>query len=237
MNTCTSMPNSAPAKASDEPHWPAPVSVAMRLDAGFLVVERLRHRGVGLVDAGGAHAFVLVVDARRGVERLLQPARAEQRRRPPLPVDVAHRPRNLDLALGAHLLLDQRHRKQRREIVGADRLQRPRVQHRGRRRRQVRHDVVPEFRDVGFVEQVLDGFGHGCALPRLASSGAASIKRRRRKSLRKIKKPADRPHGDGEHAQDSPLMPAPVGPAGENARITGRRFAGGRWSGSGNSCR
>ena len=27
MNTCTSMPNSAPANASELPHWPAPVSV------------------------------------------------------------------------------------------------------------------------------------------------------------------------------------------------------------------
>ena len=30
-NTVTSMPNSAPAKASDEPHCPAPVSVAIFL--------------------------------------------------------------------------------------------------------------------------------------------------------------------------------------------------------------
>ena len=30
MKTSISRPNSAPAKASDEPHWPAPVSVAMR---------------------------------------------------------------------------------------------------------------------------------------------------------------------------------------------------------------
>ena len=27
MNTWTSMPNSDPAKASELPHWPAPVSV------------------------------------------------------------------------------------------------------------------------------------------------------------------------------------------------------------------
>ena len=31
MKTWTSMPNSAPAKASDEPHWPAPVSVVIFL--------------------------------------------------------------------------------------------------------------------------------------------------------------------------------------------------------------
>ena len=31
MKTLMSMPNSAPAKASDEPHWPAPVSVTIFL--------------------------------------------------------------------------------------------------------------------------------------------------------------------------------------------------------------
>jgi hypothetical protein len=31
MNTWTSMPNSAPANASDDPHCPAPVSVLMRV--------------------------------------------------------------------------------------------------------------------------------------------------------------------------------------------------------------
>ena len=30
MKTSTSMPKTAPAKASDEPHWPAPVSVVIR---------------------------------------------------------------------------------------------------------------------------------------------------------------------------------------------------------------
>ena len=65
MKTLISMPNSAPANASDEPHWPAPVSVTMLRDARLLVVERLRHRGVRLVAARRAHALVLVVDPRR----------------------------------------------------------------------------------------------------------------------------------------------------------------------------
>jgi hypothetical protein len=43
------MPNSEPAKARDEPHWPAPVSVAELLDTGLRVVPGLRHGGVGLV--------------------------------------------------------------------------------------------------------------------------------------------------------------------------------------------
>ena len=90
----------------------------------------------------------------------LETARAVERGRPPLPVDVAHRLRDLDLALGRDLLQDQRHREERREIVGADRLQRARMQHRRRRRRQVGHQVVPVLRDARFVEQVLDGVGH-----------------------------------------------------------------------------
>ena len=37
MKTWTSSPKSAPAKASDEPHWPAPVSVAIRLTPSCLL--------------------------------------------------------------------------------------------------------------------------------------------------------------------------------------------------------
>ncbi len=91
-------------------------------DAGFLVVEGLGHRRVRLVAARRAHALVLVVDAGGRLERLLEAARAEQRRRTPLPVDVAHGPGDLDLALRRDLLLDERHREQRREVVGAERL-------------------------------------------------------------------------------------------------------------------
>ena len=161
MNTWTSSPNSVPANASDA----APLARAglggQTLDAGFLVVERLRHRGVRLVAAGRADALVLVVDVRRRLQHLLEPPRAVQRRRPPLPVDVAHRAGNLDLALGRDLLHDQRHRKQRREVVGTERLQRTRVQRRRQRLRQVGLQVVPEPRDPRFVEDVLDGVVHG----------------------------------------------------------------------------
>ena len=63
------------------------------LGAFLLVVVGLRHRGVRLVRAGRAHAFVLVVNLRRRIQRLLQPARAKQRRRPPLRVHLPHRRR------------------------------------------------------------------------------------------------------------------------------------------------
>ena len=46
-------------------------------DFFLLVVVRLRDRGVRLVAAGRAHALVLVVDARRGAERLLESPRAK----------------------------------------------------------------------------------------------------------------------------------------------------------------
>jgi hypothetical protein len=78
LEDLTSMPNSAPANASDEPHWPAPVSVVSFLMPAC-VVPGLRHGGVGLVAAGGRHAFVLVVDLGRRAQRLFEPVRAEQR--------------------------------------------------------------------------------------------------------------------------------------------------------------
>ena len=44
-----SRPSSAPANASAEPHWPAPVSVASRVTPSCLVVVGLGDRGVRLV--------------------------------------------------------------------------------------------------------------------------------------------------------------------------------------------
>ena len=166
------MPNSAPAKASEEPHWPAPVSVREPLDAGLLVVPGLRHRGVGLVRAGRRDALILVVDFGRRPELLLEPARADQRRRPPHAVDVAHRFGNLDVALGRDLLEDQRHRKQRLEIGRPDRLLGARMQHGRQRLRQVGRQVVPGLRNLGFVQHELDLIAHA-TLPRGRRLGLA----------------------------------------------------------------
>ena len=124
-------------------------------DAGLRVVVRLRDGGVRLVRAGRRDALVLVVDPRRGTERLLQPVRAVERRRTPEPVHVQHRARDVDVLLGRDLLHDQVHREQRREVVRPDRLQRARVQHRRWRRRQVGEQVVPAGRLLGLVEQEL----------------------------------------------------------------------------------
>jgi len=94
------------------------------LDAGALVVVGLRHGGVGLMAAGRAGAFVLVIDMRRGVERLFETARAVERRGPPEPVDVHHLARNVDLRLGREFLLDQLHREDGSQVL---RRQRARV--------------------------------------------------------------------------------------------------------------
>ena len=162
-------------------------------NAGFLVVKRLRHRGVRLVAADRAHAFVLVVDLGRRIERLLQTPRPVQRRRPPLAVDIAYRVRNLDLAIGAHLLADQRHREQGRQVVGTDRLFGARVQHRRRRARQVGDDVVPGFGHAILAKQVFQGFAH--VAPPLAdapfSSGHANKRAAPAKARPAPRRPAD----------------------------------------------
>src|SRR5206468_7382583 len=112
-------------------------------------------RGVRLVAAGRAHALVLVVDACRGAERLLESPRAKQRRRAPELEDVAHLVGDLDPARLADLLLDQLHREERGEILRADRLAGARVQHGRRGRLEVGLDVVPLRRNVLLVEEEL----------------------------------------------------------------------------------
>ena len=129
-------------------------------DALLLVEERLGERRVGLVAARRAHALVLVVDVRGRIERLLQPVRPVQGRRPVERVRLAHRIGDLDLPVGADLLEDEAHREQRREVGGPDRLVGPRVERRGRGRPEVGGDVVPGPRDPVLVE---DELGPGAA--------------------------------------------------------------------------
>ena len=128
------------------------------LGAVLFVIKRLRDGGVRLVRAGRAYALVLVVDVGWGVESLLQTAGAEERRWTPLRVDLSHRAGNLDLALGADLLQDEAHGKERGEIVGAERLQRSGVQGRRHGLRQVGCDVVPGERDAALRQVILDSF-------------------------------------------------------------------------------
>jgi hypothetical protein len=112
------------------------------------------------VAAGGADALVLVEDLGRRAEQLFEPVGAKQRRRAPQAEHLAHRLGDFDFALGGHLLLDDGHREQRRQVGRADRLQRARVQHRRHGLGQVGLDVVPELRDLAFLQQVLGRCAH-----------------------------------------------------------------------------
>ncbi len=116
MKTSHSSPNRLHANASEEPHWPAPGLGGELVDARLLVRVRLRHRRVRLVRAGRRDALVLVVDARRRPERLLEAAGAVQRRRPPELVGLADRLGDLDERLGRDLLEDELHREDRAEV-------------------------------------------------------------------------------------------------------------------------
>ena len=156
-------PHLQPEHLAGQRHRAAPLAGAGlggdALDAGLGVVIGLSHGGVGLVRTGRGDAFVLVVDLRRGAERRFQAMGAEQRRGAPQLIDLAHFFRDRNPALGRHFLLDQAHREDRRQRLGADRLA-VRTQRRRRRIGHVGDDVVPVGGDLGFVEQEL-GLRHG----------------------------------------------------------------------------
>ena len=147
-----SKPNSLQASASDG----APLAGAglggQALGAGHLVEIGLGDGGVGLVAAGGADALVLVINVRGRLQGLLEAHRAQQRRGPPQRVNVAHRLRDFDPALRAHLLPH--------EVLGEDRQQRFRrhglfgagMQRRGQRFREISQQVVPGLGNVGLCQ-------------------------------------------------------------------------------------
>ena len=116
------------------------------LDAGLLVVVRLRHRGIRFMRSSRRNAFVLVVDFRRRSQHLFQSCCAHQRRRAPQPVNLANFLRNRNPALGRHFLLQDRHRKNRAHLFRRGRLS---VRSKRRRRRigHIRHHVVPMGRN------------------------------------------------------------------------------------------
>ena len=97
------------------------------LDPGLRILVGLGDGGVGLVRPGGRYALVLVVDVRGGIERALPAAGAEERCGTPQLVGVTDGLGDLDLRLGRDLLKDQRHREDRREVVGAGGLERARM--------------------------------------------------------------------------------------------------------------
>ena len=122
---------------------------------GLRVVERLRDRGVRLVRARRRDALVLVVDVGRRIQGPFEPASTQQRRRAPKLVDLADLVRDLDLGLGRDLLLDQRHRKQRRQVLRPQRLLGSGMKRRQRVAGQIGHQVDPVGRDRGLGQQEL----------------------------------------------------------------------------------
>ena len=121
-------------------------------DPGLRVLVGLRHGRVRLVRARGRDAFVLVEDLRGRAERLLEPTRAVQRRRAPQPVRVTHGVGDRDLRLAAHLLPDQGHREQRRQVLRAGGLAGTGMQRRQWLTRQVGEQVDPVGRDGVFAQ-------------------------------------------------------------------------------------
>ncbi len=135
------------------------------LDAVGLVVVGLGHGRVGLVGAGGADAFVLVVDLDGAPEGLLEIEGAPQGRRPPEQVLVQDLLGDLDPALRAHLLLDEVHGEDDLHVLGPDRLACAGVQRGIHRPGQIRQDVVPLPGDLRVVEHDLPFFHFSVLLP------------------------------------------------------------------------
>ena len=138
------------------------------LGAFLLVVIGLGHRGIGLVRSGRRDTLVLVVDASRGAEQLLESMRAEERGRTPLAVDIEHATGDFDVPLAGDLLHDEVHREERSEIVRPNRVHAARMQRRRRRSGQVGDEVVPGRRHLVLAEHVLvllHGVVHGVRLP------------------------------------------------------------------------
>ncbi len=122
------------------------------LDPGLAVVVGLRHGRVRLVAAGRADPLVLVVDLRGRLEVLLEAAGAEERARAPEAEDVDDLLGDVDVPLGRHLLPDQLHREDRREVAGRRRFARLRVERRVERGGQVGLDIVPPAGHLLLVE-------------------------------------------------------------------------------------
>ena len=204
------------------------------LDAGVLVVERLGQRRVRLVAAGRAAALVLVVDVGRRAERLLEPMRPVERARPIQAIRLPDRLRDLDLALAADLLADERHREERRQVVRADRLARARVEHGRGRHGEVGDDVVPGLRDAALVEDELRPVGghrerslrarkwRGRAYQPTAADGSAVSARRAPRTTRRS---ASRPRAGPPCRPAGRRSPRSGGRAGSPGRRRSRRPA------------
>ena len=107
-----------------------------------LVVIGLGQCRVGLVRPAGAHAFVLVIDARRRVEVFFEVVGSEQWRGPVLEVLVSNLFGDLNKPVRRHFLGNQGLWKKGAKHLGADRFVGARMQRRQGFVGHVRHNVV-----------------------------------------------------------------------------------------------
>ncbi len=125
--------------------------------AGDLVVIGLGDGGVDLMAAGGAGAFVFVINMRRGIQDPLQSHGAQQRRGPPERIDVAHRVGDFNPLFAAEFLLDEVARKNRLQRFRRQRLFGARMQRRRQRFGKVGVEIIPGGGNIGLF-QIESGF-------------------------------------------------------------------------------
>ena len=122
------------------------------LNTFLLVVVGLGHRSVRFVATRRAHPLVLVVDLGRRIQGLLQAVSTVKGRRPPQLVDLLHLLWNVYGPLLAHLLGDDSHGKEGRQVLGANGLTGARMDNSRQGIGQVGLDIVPASRHLFFCQ-------------------------------------------------------------------------------------
>ena len=125
------------------------------VDAADLVVVGLGYGRVRLVAPRGGNALVLVVDARRGSQRLLEAVGADQGRGAPEGEDLHHGLGDVEEPLGAHLLLEEGPGEDAQHLVGGDGLPRGRTDGGSHGGGHVGEDVVPLLGHVFLRQEYL----------------------------------------------------------------------------------
>ena len=95
--------------------------------------------------------------SRRCIEGFFEAPRAEERRGPPLRIDLTDFFGDFDFAFRADFLQDEAHGKERSEIVGTDGLQCSGMQRRRCWDGEIGLNVVPGFRNFRLRKMILDG--------------------------------------------------------------------------------
>src|SRR3954447_26941489 len=93
---------------------------------------------------------------RRCIECLLKPTCTEQRRGPPLRINLPHFFRDLNLELAADFLHDDAHGKKRRQVFWSQWFVRAGMKRRCKWLGQIRKDVVPDEWNAILRQKILD---------------------------------------------------------------------------------